>query len=134
MTNKEVIRYLELIKGYLPDIQSYVPADYFIEKSLEALDHAIGVLKNSVPDVQVGENSAVILGNVPSSNCMAIGCGAKLDREWLNHARCGYGTTVNTPVGPSAGECLEPGCKPIVNSGLSSNPILFRKFERFSDD
>ena len=132
MTNKEAIRYLELIKGYLPDIQSYVPADYFIEKSLEALDHAIGVLKNSVPDVQVGENSAVILGNVNLPSNAAVGCGVRVEPG-------------NIPVGPSAGLCFleqsmdvvygwRPYMIPLKEFMAGTIDPLYRKFERFSDD
>ena len=114
----------------------------------------------------MGSNSVVILGNVPSGNSMAIGCGAKLDREWLNHASCGFleqdadvvagfkpfkPFNSNIFVGSSAGECLEPGCKPIVNPGSSlgttiedgcampfvsvlTDNILFKTFRRISDE
>jgi len=134
MKNREAIRYLELIKGYLPD-------DHFLEKNLEALNHAIDTLKNPT-DVQVGTNSVVILGSTNLPNNAAIGCGASVGGFLEQDADVvagfkpfkPYDSKSNILVGPSAGECLEPGCKSIVNPGECLDNILFRKFERASDD
>ena len=77
-------------------------------------------------------------GNVNLPSNAEVGCGASVGGFLEQDADvvAGFRPYRNKTIfcGPSARKCLEPGCKPIVNPGECFDNILFRKFERFSNE